>query len=521
MSPVSPGLARSGFRWTAVLPLTLLLAINGLAIGTVLAARGRAKATAALELAGRTDRHARALETALASTRGDLLFLAQSGSLRRLVDSADDPDPYRQRWERLDAEAAVLLFLRSHPEIERIVVLGRERDVLVAVGRRGGAPIAVPAPPAGALPSRSPRPGQSDPGVPELRVDLAPTGLLQRVMPGDGGYDLREEATESEADGPAGGELTASATVRDPAWNPPIAWALRAREAEGDLLRSVEHLASDFRNTVLLNVGLVVLASLLGWLALREVRAVERLRAEQRSLEKVRDLELGLLHRDRLASLGRIAAGIAHEINNPLEGMSNYLRLVEDDLEAGDARSARTHLAGVGRGLERVAGIVRQTLSQAGDGHGAKEAVDLRSIVERTVDFARDDPKARGVAVRSAPPEICIPVLANSTTLGQLLLNLILNACEAQPEGGEVDVRVEAANGRAALTVEDRGPGLAPGDAERVFEPFFSTKGSTGLGLFLCHAIAADHGGTLRAVNREDGGARFVLELPLAEGRNG
>ncbi|HMB70251.1 MAG TPA: ATP-binding protein, partial [bacterium] len=310
--------------------------------------------------------------------------------------------------------------------------------------------------------------------------------------------------------------LGAAAPVTDPEWKPEIAWTLRSLQTESDLLRSVEHLASEYRNTVILNVALVVLASLLGWMALREVRAVERLEAERRNLARVRELELGLMHRDRLAALGRIAAGIAHEINNPLEGMSNYLRLVEDDLADGDAEAARKHLAGVGQGLDRVAAIVRQTLQQAGDGRGAKERVDLGSIVERTVDFVRDDPKTRGIALTSSPARQPMPVIANATTLGQLVLNLILNACEAQPDGGSVDIRTEPGSEGVRLSVEDRGPGLGPGDEERVFEPFFSTKGSSGLGLFLCHAIAADHGGSLRASNREDGGARFVLELPLA-----
>jgi signal transduction histidine kinase len=196
--------------------------------------------------------------------------------------------------------------------------------------------------------------------------------------------------------------------------------------------------------------------------------------------------------------------------------MSNYLRLAEDDLAHGNADAARRHLAGAGQGLERVADIVRQTLDQAGDGRGAKQTVDLRSIAQRSVDFARDDARMQSITVRAEHCADPVPVLANATTLGQLVLNLILNACEAQPDGGEVDVRVSASAGRAALAVEDRGPGLAPGDAERVFEPFFSTKGSTGLGLFLCHTIAADHGGSLSAGNREGGGARFVLELPLA-----
>jgi signal transduction histidine kinase len=508
-------LSRPGFRSTAALLVALLLGINALAIGTVIAARGRAKAHAGAELERRTENHARALEAALASTRSDLLFLGQSGSLRRLADSAGDPDPYRQRWGRLDAEAAVLLFLRSHPEIERLVAVGADAAVLVAVGRRGGAPIAVPAPPAGARPTRSPLRPDADSGL-RLLVDLSPSGLLEKIAAGDAAYDLRDRAADPPSAGASGGELASAAQVRDPGWTPAIEWTLRSRQAEGDLLGSVEHLASDFRNTVILNVALVVLASLLGWLALRDVRAVERLKAEQKNLAKVRELELGLMHRDRLASLGRIAAGIAHEINNPLEGMSNYLRLTEDDLAQGDADAARRHLAGAGRGLERVAAIVRQTLAQAGDGRGAMARIDLRSVVQRSVDFARDDPKMQSIELRAAPVEDPVPVLANATTLGQLVLNLILNACEAQPDGGEVNVRVGAAEGRASLTVEDRGPGLAPGDVERVFEPFFSTKGSTGLGLFLCHTIATDHGGSLRAGNREGGGARFVLELPLA-----
>ncbi|MGH2571822.1 MAG: hypothetical protein ACRDGR_11380, partial [bacterium] len=333
--------------------MALLLGINALAIGTVFAARGRAKAHAARELEQRTESHARALEAALASTRSDLLFLGQSGSLRRFADSAGDPDPYRQRWGRLDAEAAMLLFLRSHPEIERLVAVGTEGEVLAAVGRRGGAPIAVPAPSAIARPTRSPLRPDTDSGL-RLLVDLSPAGLLEKIAAGAAAYDLRDRGADPPTSG-AGGELTSAAQVHDPGWTPAIEWTLRSREAQGDLLGSVEHLASDFRNTVILNVALVVLASLLGWLALRDVRAVERLKAEQQQLAKVRELELGLMHRDRLASLGRIAAGIAHEINNPLEGMSNYLKLAEDDLATGNADAARRHLAGAGRGLERVA----------------------------------------------------------------------------------------------------------------------------------------------------------------------
>ncbi|MBZ0101939.1 MAG: HAMP domain-containing histidine kinase [Thermoanaerobaculia bacterium] len=349
-------------------------------------------------------------------------------------------------------------------------------------------------------------------------MDLAPDGLLGKLSAGDATYVLRDrEEVSGPLESMTDGRLAAAVPVTDLAWHPPVSWTLRSLESESDVLRSVEHFATDFRNTVVLNLALVVLASLLGWMALREVRAVERLESERRNLDRVRELELGLMHRDRLAALGRIAAGIAHEINNPLEGMSNYLRLAEDDLAAGEPGAAKQHLEGVAHGLERVAGIVRQTLAQAGDGRGAKDCIDLVPLVERTLDFASDDPKAQNVDVRLAPSNGPAPVVGNATTLGQLVLNLVLNACEAQPTGGEVLVTLEPArDGHVSLAVEDRGPGIGDEDVEHVFEPFYSTKGSTGLGLFLCHAIAADHGGTLRAGHREGGGARFVLELPLA-----
>lgn len=505
------------FRWTAVSVLAVLLALNAVAIGTLVTARGRAKDAAARELRVRAERHAAALEASLAATRGDLLFLAQSRSIRRLLDVDALDDPYRDRWDRLDAGAAGLLFLRSHPEIERLVVAGPGDDVLIAVGRRGGVPITLPLPPAGDRPLHSPHAPTRAPLDVRLLVDLSPDELLRRLATGHETYELRARALpDSGSADAARAVVTADVPVLAADWDPPIAWTLRSRQTPGDLTGSLEHLARDFRNTVLLNVVLVALASILGWLAFREVRTVERLKAEQRNLARVRELELGLMHRDRLASLGRITAGIAHEINNPLEGMSNYLRLVEDDLAESDTGAARAHLAGVNQGLEHVAGIVRQTLARAGDGRGAKETLDLRHVVRRTITFAREDPKLRGVALREISPTEGVPVLGNATTLGQLVLNLILNAGEAQPDGGEVEIHTAKAEGRAVLTVADRGPGFGHSDTERVFEPFFSTKGSTGLGLFLCHAIADDHGGTLTAENREGGGATVVLALPLA-----
>ncbi len=102
--------------------------------------------------------------------------------------------------------------------------------------------------------------------------------------------------------------------------------------------------------------------------------------------------------------------------------------------------------------------------------------------------------------------------------LEQVAVNLILNACEAQPHGGEVRVRSRRAGTQAVAEFGDRGPGVAEADRERIFEPFFSTKDSTGLGLSICHSIVRQHDGELTVAGREGGGAVFRVTLPVVEG---
>ena len=102
--------------------------------------------------------------------------------------------------------------------------------------------------------------------------------------------------------------------------------------------------------------------------------------------------------------------------------------------------------------------------------------------------------------------------------LEQVAVNLILNACEAQPQGGEVRVRSRRAGTHAVAEIGDRGPGVAEADRERIFEPFFSTKDSTGLGLSICHSIVRQHDGELTVTGREGGGAVFRVTLPVVEG---
>jgi signal transduction histidine kinase len=276
----------------------------------------------------------------------------------------------------------------------------------------------------------------------------------------------------------------------------------------------VEALSRRFRLTLALDLTVMASTFLLGLFVVLQIRRRLRLESAAREEARVRDLERQLFHTERLATVGRVVAGIAHEINNPLEGMFNYLSLAEDDLGRGDAPSAQRRLEGVRQGVDRIAGVVSQVLVQADPATAPPSPVDLAALARQSVTFVESRRAFRGIAFAvELPPE---PLLASgrSVMLGQVILNLLLNACEAQPDGGEVRVRGEHRSGRVEIAIADRGPGIPGPDAPRIFEPFFSTKGSTGLGLSVCNTIVSQHGGELLVDSREGGGAVFRVSLP-------
>ena len=505
--------------------LILLTGVNGLALWGIVTARRDAQRLARQDLRLQVEAQGSALEAALATLRGDLLYLSQAPPVSRAPLLFGAADPVTRRWGRLDVEGAVLLFLDAHPPVERIFVRGPEAEDLVAAGRRSGAAVLLRedelrqrAPP-GLVRSRWPL-GVAPQGG-SLEVFLDPGRLLAAAAPAPPG------ALRLETERLPPGSTAVHAAVRDPRWSPPLEWTLIREEDAGRTLRSFELLAGRYQTTVLLNVLLAGLSLLLGFIAVRQVRRSVRLEAETRHQARLRELERQVEHNERLASLGRLAAGFAHEINNPLEGMSNYLRLLRESLEEAPVGAAppappaphpAQALAGrVEEGLDRVAAIVRQVLTFADPGQAPKARFDARDPLRRTVEFVTANPAFRGIDVRLIVASQPLPVLARPTALDQLFLNLVLNACQVQGEKGEVEIAARAVAGRAIVTVEDRGPGLSPETLGRLYDPFFSTRGSAGLGLTVCHGIVRDEGGRLIAENRRGGGARFTVELPLTD----
>jgi signal transduction histidine kinase len=218
------------------------------------------------------------------------------------------------------------------------------------------------------------------------------------------------------------------------------------------------------------------------------------------------------LHSERLASVGRLAAGVAHEINNPLGVILGYTRLLRKKAVGPLAED----LAVVEEEVLRCQEIVEGLLDFSRPVQAGTQPVDLRALC--------DDVVAR-LAEASSTPGVTVTVAGQGGTTGtasklrQVLFNLIKNAIEAAAPAGRVDIEVDETHEWSRVTVRDSGPGLDAEARERLFEPFFTNKPrGTGLGLAVSQAIARAHGGEIVADPPGQGGACFVLCLPRVRG---
>jgi signal transduction histidine kinase len=227
-----------------------------------------------------------------------------------------------------------------------------------------------------------------------------------------------------------------------------------------------------------------------------------------------------LIRSEKLAGIGRLAAGVAHEVGNPLAAILGYVEtLLSETPERPIAPELRHDVLGRIRGeTERIHKIISELLEYARPADERIEPVDVGRVVAGAVSLVRAQARARKVAVEVRLPGDLPQVEAIPGRLTQVVLNLLLNAADATGGEGQIVVDARVEGGRVILGVEDDGPGVPPELRARLFEPFFTTKDvglGTGLGLSVSLAIVERWGGTIRFVAPEKG-ARFEVYLSPA-----
>jgi two-component system sensor histidine kinase HydH len=247
-------------------------------------------------------------------------------------------------------------------------------------------------------------------------------------------------------------------------------------------------------------------------------------------VQQLQESQMATIRAQQLAAMGQLAAGLAHELRNPLTSMKMLVQPSETEsdeipLDARDLGILREE-------IDRLESTIRTFLDYARPPRLEKRSLFMRDILRQTVEFFSRRAKQRGVTIDLEVLDQPILVDADAGQIRQVLLNLLLNALDAAPEGTAITVCLShefvdrqpdyggsssCPSGWTLISVADRGAGLPDGMAERIFEPFVSLKeGGTGLGLPICKRIVEDHGGTISSQAREGGGAVFTIRLPIA-----
>ncbi|MFC2050160.1 PAS domain S-box protein [Chloroflexota bacterium] len=245
----------------------------------------------------------------------------------------------------------------------------------------------------------------------------------------------------------------------------------------------------------------------------RDITELKQAEEENRQMEQKAQLA------SRLACVGELASGIAHEINNPLTGVIGYthLLLARKDIR----RDIRQDLETINAGAQRVADIVKKLLIFAGQHKPEQKLTNINEIVSATLDLQAYELASHNIKVAFQPASDLPLTIVDPGQLQQVFLNLIINAekeMRLAHDKGKLSIKTEHIDNKIRISFKDNGPGIAKKNLDRIFNPFFSTREvgqGTGLGLSVCHGIITEHKGRIWAESKLGKGATFILELPV------
>lgn len=249
---------------------------------------------------------------------------------------------------------------------------------------------------------------------------------------------------------------------------------------------------------------------------------------ENAALYRAQRERLDRLYRaERLAAVGQLAAGVAHEIRNPLTAIRSTMQYLLRDLDPGTPKHQL--IEELLSEVDRINGTVGGLLSLSHSGEIRKSEIDLLTTLSKAVQLVQARAAEQGVEIRSDLAAGDLRVLGDDGQLKQVFLNLLLNALQAMLNGGRISVTVHPWSPRpgqisrdaswAEICIKDTGPGMPPDQLRRVFDPFYTTKrDGTGLGLAICHGIIEQHAGEIHLESKVGEGTTVAIRLPLAEG---
>jgi signal transduction histidine kinase len=239
-----------------------------------------------------------------------------------------------------------------------------------------------------------------------------------------------------------------------------------------------------------------------------------------RDVTKQKRMEEQLIMTDRLASIGELSSGIAHELNNPLTSVIGFSQLL---MEGEVPEDIKKDLGIVYSEAQRAAAIVKNLLTFARKHAPVKQLSQVNTVIEDVLRLRAYEQKVNNIEVENRLAPNLPETMIDHFQMQQVFLNIVVNAEFAMQEAhqrGKLIIITESSNGIIRITFTDDGPGISQENLKHIFDPFFTTKDvgkGTGLGLSICHGIVTEHGGKIYARSKEGMGASFIIELPIDE----